>query len=577
MKLNNLFTILFSSVLISSCNFLETEPLDFKLKEQIYKTIDDANKSLTGIYRIIMFQYGGNYTTRVSATDDLCFYDEDMYPIGVYNNNYLPSDAEIADFWKELYEGINNANVLLEEISNIPIMKEEDKDKLVSIEGETRFLRAFAYFLLAQCWGDVPYKTESQKSITDIFISKTSQKEVYQNIISEMIKAESMVREIEDVEMGRISKSAIRGILARTYLRMAGWPFFEIDDDSDERRGYFTEALRWAKKVNKDGKHRLNPDFKQIFINYAADIYDEEYRESILEVNYKGNGMDGHSAAGGFVGNYGILNTDNSPSSWGYSYGHIIPTLNLWYLYNDDNGDCNYEENDIKYYEGSEAEYNHPDTRRDWTISPYNISKNSQGENVRIYVAYKGHYTYDKDGIQSSKPSDKTSYVGRFCGKYRREYEIVIPRTKNSSPINYPVLRYADVLLMIAEASNELYGPNKEAYDYINLLRKTRIPTSTPVSSMTKENLRQLIKDERGRELAFESLRKYDLIRWGDYEKEMRKVIDLVNNDERWRGRNDFAYLYAKQVVNGGDKYKWLPIPEIEQALNHELTQNPLW
>lgn len=155
MKLNNLFTILFSSVLISSCNFLETEPLDFKLKEQIYKTIDDANKSLTGIYRIIMFQYGGNYTTRVSATDDLCFYDEDMYPIGVYNNNYLPSDAEIADFWKELYEGINNANVLLEEISNIPIMKEEDKDKLVSIEGETRFLRAFAYFLLAQLRGSI--------------------------------------------------------------------------------------------------------------------------------------------------------------------------------------------------------------------------------------------------------------------------------------------------------------------------------------------------------------------------------------------------------------------------------------
>lgn len=577
MRLNRLFQILFTSAVISGCNFLDTEPLDFRIKDEVYKTMEDADRSLTGIYRLIMFEYGGNYATRMACTDDLGFYDEEIYPIGVYNNNYTASNGNVAKFWAGLYEGINNANALLEEIGSISVKNEEQKNQLVAIEGETRFLRAFAYTLLAQCWGDVPYKTESQKSVTDVFIAKTSQKEVYQNAIDEMIKAESMVKEVDEVSMGRVSKSAVRGILARTYLKMAGWPFFDRDDESDERKKYYAEALRWAKKVNKDNKHRLNPDFSQIFINYASDKHDSEYRESIWEVDYKGNSYDGHSTAGSIAAVYGILNTNSTLSSLGYSYGRIVASLNLWDLYNDDNGDGVLDDSELeKYKEGSDAEYNHPDTRRDWTIAPYTFTTNSKNENVKIYKSYKGRYTYDKEGVQSDEVAGKTSYIGRNSGKYRREYEVVVPRHKNVGPINFPVLRYSDVLLMIAEAENELNGPTEEAYSCINLLRRVRIPTSSSIENLTKDQFRQLVKDERGRELAFEALRKYDLIRWGDYEYELLELINYVNNDSRWGGRK-FATLYAQQVLNGGDRYKWLPIPEIEISLNHLLTQTPSW
>ncbi|WP_368146560.1 RagB/SusD family nutrient uptake outer membrane protein, partial [Bacteroides cellulosilyticus] len=505
--------------------------------------------------------YGNVYPLMVVGTDDLGYYDRNTIPVGIYNNNYSTSDPDVLNLWKYLYDGINNANFLLENIDNVPDMNADVKTLYV---GEAKFLRAYCYFLLAQCWGDVPYRTKSQQSAIDVDLAKTPQKEVLENVVAEMEEAERMVGEIDEVPAGRINKSAVRGILARVYLKLAGWPV-------NGGKPMYEKAAYWAKEVNKDKKHQLNPDYKQIFINLASDEVDTKYRESIWEAEFKGNRQDAHQGSGRIGNTIGISNGDNSLSSEGYSYGFISCTINLWDMYNDIDGDGMVDEG---FSEGSVNEREHPDARRDWNIAPYRFAKKATGEYIKLNWGYKGVKNINVDG-EDKGVFTATQYVQRNAGKYRREYEVITPRDKNQTPINYPILRYADVLLMIAEAENEVnQGPTKAAYDAINEVRKRSIEGVKEVANMDYATFKQLVKDERARELCFEGTRKYDLIRWGDdYQHNMRAVA-ANTNDSRWDNGKKFAASYAN---NATDRYKWLPIPNRELGLNKLLEQNNAW
>lgn len=571
MKYNKIIAAITLSFTLGACDFLDTTPQDFISPEHFFKTEQEAFMSLTSVYnRVIFNTYSNVYPVIVSGTDDLGYYDRNVLPIGVFNNNYSTSDSNVLSLWKSLYDGINNANFLLEQINNVPEMEERIRTMYI---GEAKFLRAYAYFLLAQCWGDVPYKTDSQQSSENVNIANTSQQTVLENVVKEMEEAESMVGEIDEVPAGRVNKSAVRGILARVYLKLAGWPL-------NGGKPMYEKANFWAKEVNKDNKHQLNPDYSEIFINMAADVVDTQYRESIWEAEFKGNRQDAHHGAGRIGNTIGIYCGDASLTSVGYCYGFISCTLNLWDFYNDLDGDGQVDEG---FEEGSEKEKKHPDTRRDWNIAPFSYATNSKGETWHKPMGYKGDFTLDKDGnkVPDGKGGYKTiaatSYVERNAAKYRREYEKVAPKDKNNTPINYPILRYADVLLMIAESENEInQKPTIAACNAINELRKKRIEGVAEVgeNDMDYETFKQFVKDERARELCFEGLRKYDLIRWGDdFLVEMKRV---ARNTEtaRWSNGKKFAATYAN---NASERFKWLPIPNKELGLNNLLKQNPAW
>ena len=562
MKLNKILVTVALSLSLGSCDFLETTPQDFVAPENFFKNKEEAFMSLTSVYSRLTREaiYGNVYPLMVVGTDDLGYYDRNNVPIGIFNNNISTSDNDVLNLWKYLYEAINNANFLLEQIDRVPDMDEATRTLYV---GEAKFLRAYCHFLLAQCWGDVPYRTTSQKSVTDVDIKNSPIDVVLTEVAKEMEEAEGMVGEIDAVPAGRANKSAVRGILARVYLKLAGWP-------TNGGKPMYEKAAYWAKQVNKDKKHRLNPDYEQVFINLSSDVIDTKYRESIWEAEFKGNRMDAHQGSGRIGNTIGITNGDATTSSEGYSYGFISCTLNLWDMYNDLNGDGIVDEG---FEQGGKLERQHPDVRRDWNIAPYRYIKNAKNEYFKGGWGYKGADRTTADG----KPDGvfpATQYVERNAGKYRREYEKVLPRDKNQTPINYPILRYADVLLMIAEADNEVnHGPTTEAYAAINEVRKRSIAGVTDIEDMDYDTFKQLVKDERARELCFEGTRKYDLIRWDDYLKNMR-VVALNTEDSRWTSGKKFAVSYAN---NASERYKWLPIPNRELGLNKLLYQNAAW
>lgn len=568
-------------LLFTACNFLETTPNDFIDPDDFYKDDTEAFMGLAGIYNTLNSSnvYGEKYYQAVGTDDLTYYYTSSTAEVGLSNNNYTANDANLAAIWQGLYEGINNANYFLERITDAPVTEENKK----LYRGEATFLRAYFYFLLAQSWGDVPLITTAQTNTDNYMpnIKATPQATVLKFVTDEMEKVLNdgenySIGTIQTVGSGRVSRSAVKGILARVYLKRAGWPTNETE--------LYAKAKYWAGEVinPQDGSmtHSLNlQGYDQVFINLASDTYDPA--EVIWEVEFKGNRQDSHTNAGR-VGSLicGIQNADVLQTSLGYSYGRHCVTPGLWDLYNDLDGDGIPELISTKDESDPLNEKYNRDERKDWNIAPYRFQKR---DDATVYWKRNWEYIGDvklnnngdpdlKDGNQQF--ATRTQYIERNAGKFRREYELVTPRNKNYTPINFPLLRYSDVLLMYAEAQNKAEGtPSVESIAYVNEVRtRANAPEVTITDS---DDFQRLIEDERGRELCFEGLRKMDLIRWGKYKSAMEKV-SLYATDARWSSGRQYLLVYATNGATS-DRYQWLPIPTRELGLNNLLQQNQAW
>ena len=207
-------------------------------------------------------------------------------------------------------------------------------------------------------------------------------------------------------------------------------------------------------------------------------------------------------------------------------------------------------------------------------MAPYNYSGNANYNCVAGID--KTPFVFDS---KSSLEYPTAAAGQRNASKWRREaiYEGHQTAKNLYTGINYPILRYSDVLLMYAEAINEMSAANVlEAYDYVKQVRDRAGIKTLPASEYASQSaMRQFIRNERGRELCFEGLRKYDLIRWGIFVDEMRRYSSW-QNDPRWAG-NAMAIRAAVLGTNIQEKHIYQPIPATELGVNKLLKQNPMW
>lgn len=587
---NRFLIIIISIAALSSCDkFLDLSPTEVLEPKNYYNTTQELNRTLNGVYDIL----GGIYSYVIPIGLNIGT-DEAFFPasggIGLNINQFEASDASISGLWNSLYSGIYRANILLENIDK----SQADTISKKVIRGEALFLRAYYHFQLVSMFGDIPMKLESSKSVLDVSQPRTPSNLVYGQIVKDMEEAERLVRTATEVKTGgHISKSAVRGILARVYLYWSGYPLYANKYD---------KVLYWAKQVNVDNEHELNPSFRQVFINYARDKYD--IKESIWEVEFYSPGITTYSE-GSRLGNINGVQCVSLDS--GYCYGQMNGTAKLFNSY------------------GGKIEYS-KDNRRDWVMANYKLTGDASA--LRI-------------------PVTSTTIYDRNAAKWRREYEPYSNKDKNNTNENFPLLRYSDVLLMIAEADNELNGPTTVGINAINAVRErayksvksfvvtsggsgyTSMPkvvitggggegatatalisggkvtyiyltyagygyTSTPqvnliganglgaivtvvltpmidadlttVQTANKTVFRQAIQDERMRELCFEGHRRLDLIRWGNYIKQMKDYAFDVKN---------IYSLAAIAPQNLTDRNVLLPIPASELSVNKMAIQNP--
>lgn len=604
-----LVLVLFTT--LSSCNILDVEPKDFLSPEQYYNTEKELNTALTGVYST--FIKSGTFLNnlgRVGLDADEVYNYRDQNSVA----NYLtaPNDEKILNFWRDYYAGITRANMLLKNIDNAVGVSKERRDV---IKGETLFLRGFFYFMLVQNFGDVPLilKPIETSGVDDIQVPRTPAIQVYEQIIRDMEQASELVEDITKIgNGGRANKSAVYGMLARVCLYMAGKPV-------NAGRPMYEAAKKWAQKVMDNPVHQLNNSYEDVFVKLATDKYD--IGESLFEIEFFGNGLGIYANLGGFVGYHnGIMNnnTTNTETNVGQAFAYLQTTA---YVYNT---------------------FGNGDQRRDWAIAPFTYTGGTDNE---VYYA-QGAYLFN-----------------RFIGKFRRASETLRPKHASRTPQNYPVLRFADVLLMFAEAENELNGPTQDAIEVVNRVRRrgygkflngagavsesikqinitnggsgyTTAPTVTitggdgtgatataviasgkvsainitnagrkfktvpvititggggtgatatavltqitdvdltPAQTADEVSFREMLYTERTRELAFENMRKADLVRWGIFLTKMKQSLADANSAVAYSSITNAKAYFG----NASERDVLWPIPGSEIGVNAKLTQNP--
>ena len=527
---NRLFIILPAVVIVAACNFLDTYPQDVKTVDASYETVADVQEALTGVYTTLAASqlYGNNMLGRMGLSADIGYeyYSSDANTVGYYE--VVASDAKINSYWHYLYQGIGNANRLLENMDKAPL----ESSEAVRIRSEARFLRAYYHFMLTVRFGDIPYvdRVPASGSAQDVQLSQTPRDQVYAKIIADMEEAAGGLPDASSLTGGgRLSKSAAWGIIARVCLNAAGYPCY--------MPGMYAKARENAKKVIDSGFHALNPSYEQVFINYMQDLYD--IQESIWEVEFYGNGTGTYTTVSGMVGRnngIGFSNSSGLRDDIGVSIGTTRAT---------------------SYYYGL---FEEGDLRRDWTIAPY---------------------TYSSSGEKVEQP---TNIWIRFCGKFRREYETLLPKSVSFTPTNFPLLRYSDVLLMYAESVACDPASTSEditlAYGYLNQVRRRGYGKDVAVADASVDvpvegaaALLETIKDERARELGYELLRKDDIVRWGEFYTRMKHVGSLIpgayTSSYYVAGRQYYGNVRSRDVL-------W-PIPSYEMGVNRNLVQNSGW
>lgn len=581
---------LFAGLALASCDFLEKEPFELT-PETYFNNEAEANSFLISVYAPLASQnfYGNRYLHLV-AGDDLAHFGGGRAPesTGVIAcNNATASSPNFSQLWITLYAGIDRANTFLENIDKIsdqninPTVRERYRS-------EARFLRAFYYFTLVQGWGDVPFKTSSTQSVNGLSIPRTDKEVIYDFIAKEMDEcANNLLSASEASSPGRITKSAAWGILARVYLFRAGEHHRDhTAPDNTAIQSYFQQASTFAQKVMGEG-HSLAENYWDVFIDLCSNQYNTTAQESIWEIEFSGN-YSAETRAEGRIGNMIGINApriDNQSiigqKDPGYGYAFYRSTPKLYELY-EANGDTERMNWNIAPFEYVQQTSGQGVTGRNFFYGKMEQVKNQYWDKSYNYgeaqFNAKGEYTNVGDYEREVSAAANNNY-SRPGAKYRREYESQnVKKNANYTSVNFPVLRYSDVLLMVAEAENEVNSaPNSLAYSCLNAVRNRAGITPYEEGSLDKEAFRQAVKDERGMELCFEYTRRYDLIRWGEYVSSLNALASRAQLGAagNWTGGDTFSVWTFFQIT---DTYNYFPIPDTEMSVNNAITQNnPGW
>lgn len=425
--------ILLASISSPSCKkVLETEP-GFPTTTNFFRNKQEIDLAINGIYDPLFsgypfYQEGLNERARHAYLGT----DESTSNQNVSNNNYpthynaTSASSYARGWWGIFFAGIERANIFLENIDrNITLSKAE----IDAYKGEARFLRAHYLFLATQWFGDIPLRISSTKSLADAQLAFTKTKDVYDYVITEMTEAESLLASKTSSTVSfneRVTQTVVQGILARVCLFAAGTPV------NDTKR--YAEASEWAQKVIASGLHQLTPDYQQVFINHSSNIYDNVNRETMWQISAI-TGLNDVTLREQWVPRVGISATSG-----------LLSVVSGWE-----------RTNPRAYYTYTEG-----DLRRDWNIAPFWYGSSST--TTANPMTYWG-------------PND--SKWNREPGKWRRYYEPITERQNLISSQCFPLLRYADVLLMFAEAQGNVNGPTSVGaiagitpVDAINLVRR---------------------------------------------------------------------------------------------------------
>lgn len=523
---------------LCSCGFLDTETYDYLEQEELYHTESNCLAGLMGVYDALgaVGCYGQNLWADLDAGTDILVYNRSYGKdyIQVSNYNYNNTDNALKSSWTALYEGINRANDYIGLITQRTDEECGSAAKKAMFIAEAKALRALFYMNLVAFWGEVPLRTTPTYDLSTQLLKKSPQADIYQQIIADLEEAAAHCLPANALDgPGRVSQTAAYALLARAYLWASGYPVYAKSYD---------KALECLRKVRQSGLHRLYPQnqggYREVFIKMCSNQYDLTYRESMFEVEFYGNGQTQTNEAGR-LGLYLGVTQQTASDDFPYAYGLYDGTKYLFRLYE----------------EGDERQW--------WNIADYK------------YVTTNGIVT-EVERTTSEKASEEGN-----AAKWRAKYIPERPLSRNNSSINFPVVRYSDVLLMLAECENEVnQGPTPDAINALNQVRlRAGASEVNRAQYATYESFKQLVRDERTRELCFEVPRRMELRRHGVayFESQLNILKDQSLNEKNKKIGYDLDNVKAVPAINYVRKHIYFPIPQVELNVNTICGQTDLW
>ena len=593
-KFNILIAMLVCLNICGCSDFLEEDPKGKLTTDNFYNSESDARQAINGVYRRLSDSWVTGYNIKQIPNDLLkrASWDEAS---GLSNFTYGSENTYIAGMWQNHYAVIKDCNSVIDNVT-------ANKEKINNWEryvGQAHGIRAFLYFDLVRWFGDVPLVLTDTKSLDGLEVTRTPQKEVFRQIIEDFEYCISHTMDKGDTskgyQYGRLTKDACHGFLAKVYL----WLGSVAQRDGKEILGNaadnFEKSLEHSSAVIQGGRYKL--------VDYYPDVFNAKTRDKAPdEVLWCVQGLTGDDTGTWTGMMFGIRGNQNLGGSW------------------DNISSSDYHR---MMYEPSDS------IRRLWNCPRMTIQDDGTlwGWDYKMY--------WDTRGDQKlSEATENNNWLQWSIGKFRR-YPLADPSSYNYTNfgMDVPLLRYADVLLMYAEAYNEVnhapgdYRPSsgmdmsgisiQSAYDAVNLVRKrsrianegimhqdvlprklitdyaTEVDECVPdwkpgaygyiydgVRTAWEYNrygddytaFRTEILNERARELVAESTDRWcDLVRRGILVKQM----------QAWRQYNPFISNTEREITTPGapeniqSRNMLLPVPLSEIDVNKNLTQNP--
>jgi hypothetical protein len=449
MKKNKVI-LLFSviALIVASCKkYLSVDPPYAQDAENYFQTPDDFDRALTGAYDMLQGSFMSLWIGEIASDNSIAGGESVNDSQGLHqidNMTHGGVNNELRNIMRWNYTGITRVNYIMENKDNIDFPEKQH------ILAEARFLRAYYYFELVKFFGDIPLIIDERLGIEEAQqLPRAPKADVYAQIEEDLTFAISILNPVA-AQKGRATKGAAQALLGKAYLY----------------QNKYSEAASILDEIRNSGLYSLIPNYGDLF-----SVSNENNSETVFDVQYTGLEGGGYgcliclegNAAPGFQG----IRQYNGPV-YGDGNSYNLPTQELYNAFSP------------------------IDPRRGHTILDIEAFITAQPDPSAItYAIGAGGHT------------------GYYNNKYiKRQGEIGLPDNDLTSPVNYRVIRYADILLMAAEAHFHL-GNNSVAQQLVNQVRVRAGVPGIPVQSLND------IYKERRFELSGEGHRFFDLVRTG--------------------------------------------------------------
>ena len=535
-------------------DFLTEKPLSDIAPAQVTDANSYVNGALNTLVSDNMFRYGQFPNLWDYDSDDSTGPSWAYGDIGAGNfQNYWGIDTG----WSGPYVLIHRCNFALAQVGALTMDATAQKDAIAQL----KCLRAWAYFQLVRAYGAVPLFEKSVVEGSTPQQARTPVKDVYAFIINDLKAAETDLYPAASAQVGHPNQGVAKSLLAKVYLTMAsgslasgqvtvlGGPTYRMV--SGKKVLLAPVPLTHSKTVVA-GLEGLN----------SADYF-KLARDKAQEVMTSG----AYSLFGSHAETWSVANQNRGEHIWSIQtivndplYGNEISMFRIGritsigeieggWIAQSDHWYRLFEDNDQRIADGVLHRW------KMWGGTHYYPLSDSLVVNgtdmSAAAVAKRAKYGY----LPTDVASVDDSHVARL-----RKFEAVSDRTVSRSNFNYPLLRYPDVLLIFAEAANEVGGPTADAIEAVNKVRRRN--GASEIKAMSQQAFRSFVLEERRRELALEGDRRWDLLRWGIY----LPVMNALDNDEN----NVLKRRISKHLL--------MPIPVSELNANKLITNNnPGW